>query len=105
MSREVAVENPLIIAFKHEGETITHLCPERHSVQEYGAWIADIVRHAAIAFNVKEDEVWRWVDEERYRPRAGTLEEIKLQQATADSYCEDFFAPRHFTATNVTYTR
>jgi hypothetical protein len=79
MSKEFKVDSPLIIVFEHEGETITHLYPERHSVKEYGAWIADIVRHAAIAFDVKEDEVWRWVDEERYRPRPGNVEEIRLQ--------------------------
>lgn len=79
MSKEFKVDSPLIIVFEHEGETITHLYPERPSVNEYGAWIADIVRQAAIAFDVKEDEVWRWVDEERYRPRPGNVEEIKLQ--------------------------
>jgi hypothetical protein len=79
MSREFAVENPLIIVFEHEGETFTHLYPEHHAIQEYGAWIADIVRHTAIAFSVKEDEVWHWVDAERYRPRPGNVEEIKLQ--------------------------
>jgi hypothetical protein len=30
--------------------------------------IADIVRHIARAFKVREDEVWEWVDKERHHP-------------------------------------
>ncbi|MGC2619375.1 MAG: hypothetical protein WA414_10075 [Acidobacteriaceae bacterium] len=79
MSKEFRVESPLIIVFEHDGETVTHLYPGSHTIEEYGAWIADIVRHTAIAFKICEDDVWRWVDEERHRPRPGSVEEIKLQ--------------------------
>jgi hypothetical protein len=79
MSREMRIDSPLIIVFEHDGEAITHLHFENHTVAEYGQWIADIVRHAANAFKVPEDEVWEAVDKECYHPRPGENEEIKLQ--------------------------
>ena len=78
MRKEMRIENPLIICFEHDGKTITHLHPGERTHEQYGILIADIVRHIANAFKVREDEVWEWVDKERRHPTTD-VEELKLQ--------------------------
>lgn len=73
------IEDPLIIVFMHDDETVTHIHRGNHTVAEYGQWIADIVRHTANAFHVPEGDVWEAVDQERYHPRPGNIEEINPQ--------------------------
>jgi hypothetical protein len=36
--------------------------------------IADIVRHVANAFKVSENDVWEWVDKERYHQTSPAIE-------------------------------
>lgn len=57
MSREMRIEDPLIVVFMHDDETITRIRRGNRTVAEYGQWIADIVRHTAHAFRVPEDDV------------------------------------------------
>jgi hypothetical protein len=71
------IEKPLIIVFKNDGKTQTHLYPGEGGYKQYGILVADIVRHAAKAFNVHENDVWEWVDKERDHPTS-PIEEIKI---------------------------
>ena len=36
----------------------------------------NIVRHAAKAFKVEDDEIWEWIDRERHNPTTG-IREVK----------------------------
>jgi len=66
---EVVVDSPLVIVYQTEGGMITRLYPPNdYTHQHYGMLVADIVRHVAAAYRVPEDDVWEWVDKERYRP-------------------------------------
>jgi hypothetical protein len=63
------IENPLIIVFKEGDKNIFRIDNrEDDGHQGYGLLICDLVRHVAKAFKVDEDDVWRWVDGERYHP-------------------------------------
>jgi hypothetical protein len=62
------IDSPLIIVFENDGELQTHLYPGAMTYQEYGTLVAAVVRHIANACEVREDEVWGWVDKERYNP-------------------------------------
>lgn len=63
------IENPLVIMFKSpDGEVVCHLHTEGYTHEHYGLLICDLVRHAAAAFKVSENQVWNWVDKERYGP-------------------------------------
>jgi hypothetical protein len=68
------IENPLVIVFENDGKLQTHLYPGERSHAQYGILIADIVRHVANAFNVHENDVWEWVDKERYKPTSPVTE-------------------------------
>jgi hypothetical protein len=80
MSKEFAITNPILIVFEDdEGKLITHIHrPEGWTHEHYGMVIADVARHIARAFDVREDEVWKWVDKERDHPTTD-VEEIKPQ--------------------------
>lgn len=71
------IERPLILVFRNDGKTQTHLYPEEMTYKEYGILIADTVRHVAKAFNVHENDVWEWVDKERDRP-TDAVTEVKI---------------------------
>lgn len=63
------IENPLVIMFREpeQGNIVTHIHPhENIDHKGYGLIICDLVRHVANAFGVDEDDVWDWVDRERY---------------------------------------
>ena len=62
------IKDPLIIVFENDGSIQTRLYPANHTYREYGILIADLVRHVANAFKVHENEVWEWVEKERYKP-------------------------------------
>jgi hypothetical protein len=67
----IRIENPLVIVFAGEGGDVhCHLHPSATcpGPAEYGLLIADLARHVARAFDVDEQEVWKWVDKERHRP-------------------------------------
>ena len=74
MSREMEIQSPLIIVFENDGEIQTHLYPGEMNHEEYGALIATLVRHVANAFKVHENEVWKAVDEQRFRPTTSVRE-------------------------------
>ena len=63
------IEKPLVVMFKDPGgDVVCHIHPEGYTHAHYGLLVCDLVRHVAAAFNVREDEVWEWVDKERNRP-------------------------------------
>jgi hypothetical protein len=69
------IEKPWLLVFDNdEGKVQTHLYPEARTFKQYGILIADIVRHVAKAFKVSEDDVWEWVEKERYRPTSPVTE-------------------------------
>jgi hypothetical protein len=69
------IKSPLIISFKNnDGQILTHLYPEDMDYKGYGILIADIVRHVANAFKVREEQVWEWVDKERDKPTSPVTE-------------------------------
>ena len=68
------IESPRIIVFENDGRMQTHLYSGDWGYKEYGILIADIVRHVANAFRVREEEVWEWVDKERDKPTSPIME-------------------------------
>ena len=71
------IDSPLVIVFKNDGQLQTHLYPGEMTYKGYGLLVADIVRHVAKAFKVREEDVWEWVDKERYEPTT-PVTELKL---------------------------
>lgn len=62
-------ENPLLLMYRDGGNIVCAIHPAKEDCyQGYGLMIADAVRHVANAFHVAEDDVWMWVDRERYHP-------------------------------------
>jgi len=58
---------PLVIMFEQDKSVVCHIHPPpTYSHKTYGLLICDLVRHIANAFKVDEDDVWEWVDKERY---------------------------------------
>jgi len=74
---DMEINSPLIIVFENDGQLQTHLYPGETGYQEYGTLIATLVRHVANAFKVREDEVWEFVDKERYEPTT-PISELKV---------------------------
>jgi hypothetical protein len=68
------IEKPLILVFENDGKVQTHLFPEERGYREYGILIADLVRHVANAFKVRDNDVWEWVDRERDHPTSPAIE-------------------------------
>jgi hypothetical protein len=69
------IEKPLIICFENdEGNIRTHLYPGQRGYEQYGILITDVVRHVANAFKVHENDIWEWVDKERYRQTSPVTE-------------------------------
>ena len=68
------IEKPLIVVFENDGKVQTHLYPGERNHAQYGILIADVVRHVANAYNIHENDVWEWVDKERYRPTSQVTE-------------------------------
>jgi hypothetical protein len=69
------IEKPLIICFENdEGNIQTHLYPGKRGYEQYGILITDVVRHVANAFKVHENDIWEWVDKERYRQTSPVTE-------------------------------
>jgi hypothetical protein len=67
MSEAMILNNPLFVMFEQEGKLVCHLWPrESDTHAHYGVILCDLVRHVANAFKVDEDDVWEWVDKERY---------------------------------------
>ena len=62
----MVLNKPLLVVFEQEGNLVCHLWPREDDTHaSYGLIACDIVRHAARAFKVDEDDVWEWVDKER----------------------------------------
>ena len=59
------ITNPWVVVFEQDGQVQTHLHIEGRTYEQYGILIADLVRHVANAFKVREEEVWEWADKER----------------------------------------
>jgi hypothetical protein len=70
----VRIENHLIVAFENDGDIRIHLNPGERGYQQYGILIADLVRHVANAFKIHENDVWEWVEKERYHQTAPVTE-------------------------------
>ena len=70
MAEETRVERPLVIIYEDTEGIVFRTYPSKkaHSHREYGMLICDLVRHAANAFDVEEEDVWEWVDKERRNP-------------------------------------
>ena len=68
MTEPTIIEKPRVVMFEQDGKVVCHLhqstMADSHS--DYGLLICDLVRHVASAFEVDEDDVWEWVDKERY---------------------------------------
>jgi hypothetical protein len=66
----IRVERPLVIIYEDAEGIVFRIYPSKkaNSHKRYGMLICDLVRHAAKAFNVEEDDVWEWVDKERRHP-------------------------------------
>jgi hypothetical protein len=61
--------DPLIIVYPQDGGLVARLHPRKtDNYQGYALMIADLVRHVALAFRVDEDDVWEWVEKERFQP-------------------------------------
>ena len=72
---KLKIEKPIVICFLNDdGKIQTHLYPKERTYGQYGISIADIVRHVAKAYKVNEDDVWEWVDKERYHPTSPVTE-------------------------------
>ncbi len=65
-----AIVDPLVIIYREPGGNIVTAMHRaaKDTYQGYGLMVCDLVRHVARAFDVTEDEVWVWVDKERYHP-------------------------------------
>lgn len=66
------IRAPLLIMFQDDGASPNVIChihqPKDWTHKHYGLVICDAVRHVAKAFKVDEDDVWKWVEKERYHP-------------------------------------
>lgn len=51
-----------------DGQIYTHLTLGVYSYRAYGILIADIIRHVAIAYNVRPEDVLDWVNRELVYP-------------------------------------
>jgi hypothetical protein len=71
MTEEIKrIENPLIVCYEQPDAsvmTLIHTTEKCNRYELFGLLVCDIVRHVAAAFKVSEDDVWEWVDKERYR--------------------------------------
>lgn len=69
-SEVIEIAAPLVIMFEAGDKVICHLYPSQMAsgYEAYGLLICDLARHVARAFHVSEDEVWEWVEKERYHP-------------------------------------
>jgi len=74
MEKEMQIENPLIIVYEDDKKIVTHIHSVGYTYAEYGIVITDIVRHVANAFKVHENDVWEWVDKERYHQTSPVVE-------------------------------
>jgi hypothetical protein len=64
------IQDPLVVMFRGPGgNVITHIHrPPDLGHESFGLLVCDLVRHIANAYQVRESQVWRWVDKERRRP-------------------------------------
>ena len=70
--------NPLVIIFENKEGTFTCAIhpDDKYKPSIYGVIINDLVQHIANAFSVREAEVWKWVDTERFHPDRGTVQQL-----------------------------
>ena len=68
------IKTPLVIMFEEEGtgNVLCHLHPSDTcgDYRSYALLVSDLVGNVSRCFDVKEDQVWEWVDKERNRPTA-----------------------------------
>ncbi len=66
--KPMRITDPLVIMFREPaGTVITHLHrPPDLGHESFGLLVCDFVRHIANAYQVSEDQVWKWVDKERH---------------------------------------
>lgn len=71
-SEPITIENPLVIMYESDGKIVTAIhARQSDSYRGFGLLVCDFVRHIGNAFGVSEDEVWEWVDAERYHHTTG----------------------------------
>lgn len=71
MTEQFEIRNPLLLTFRAgpENTNVTHIYPpEGWDHKHYGLLICDVVRHVANALKCNEDQLWEWIDKERYKP-------------------------------------
>jgi len=72
------IKTPYVMMFEdNETKQMTcHLYPSGScdTYQAYALLVCDLVRHVAKCFEVKEQEVWKWVDKERANPTTDVIE-------------------------------
>jgi hypothetical protein len=68
-AKSMMVVEPLVIMFNQDDKLVCHIHPrDDYGPEAYGLIVCDLVRHAANAFGVHEDDIWEWVDKERRHP-------------------------------------
>lgn len=68
MSDPIEIEAPLLIMYEQDGKVMCRIHrPPDYTHKHYGLLICDAVRHVARAFKIEEDDVWDWVERERYK--------------------------------------
>lgn len=68
------ITNPWVVVFDQDGSVQTHIHREGRTYEQYGIVICDLVRHVANAYGVREDQVWEWVEKERYHQTSPAVE-------------------------------
>ncbi len=72
------IVNSLVIIFKNEegGLTCAIHPDENYKPSVYGVIVNDLVQHIANCFGVREAEVWKWIDDERFHPNRGKVQQL-----------------------------
>src|ERR1700694_954630 len=67
----IIVKHPLTVIFRDDkGDKISHLQPT--SYEAYGRLICDLIRHVTRCFEVKEEDVFEWIQNELPKPTTTT---------------------------------
>ena len=64
------IHDPLIVIYRPEegGEAITLIMKSDLSHRHFGLLVADLIRHIAAAYQVREEDVVEWVNREMNHP-------------------------------------
>lgn len=60
-------DNILVLMEKlPDSRIMTHVATNGMGYEAFSLLVCDLVRHIALAYEVDEDDIWEWVDKERY---------------------------------------